>query len=74
MLDEILDVFIGEVAKLVPDVVWGAIFLLVGLLTAMLGVTTLLDVTTLGWSTRFGGLLTAVGVLLLAGPLVARYR
>jgi len=74
MLDEILDVFIGEVVKLVPDVVWGAMFLLSGVLTATLGVTTLLGVATLGWSPRFGGLLTAVGVLLIAGPLVARYR
>ncbi|MGQ3329580.1 hypothetical protein [Halorubrum sp. FL23] len=74
MLDEILDVLIDEVAKLIPDVIWGAIFLLTGLLTAMLGVTTLLGVATLGWSPRFGGILTAVGALLVVGVLVSWYR
>ncbi|WP_149797677.1 hypothetical protein [Halorubrum xinjiangense] len=74
MLDEIFDVVIGEIAKLVPDVVWGAVFLIAGLVTTMLGVTTFLGVAALGWSPRFGGVLTVVGVLLIAGPLVAWYR
>ncbi|MEZ3162566.1 hypothetical protein ABNG03_14570 [Halorubrum sp. RMP-47] len=74
MLDEILGLFIDEVAKLVPDVVWGALFLLIGLLTATIGVTTLLGVATLGLSPRFGGILTAVGAALVLGVLVARYR
>ncbi|MDB2274596.1 hypothetical protein PM022_08560 [Halorubrum ezzemoulense] len=55
MLDETLDLLIDEVAKLVPDVVLGAIFLVTGLLTAMLGVATLLGVATVGWSPRFVG-------------------
>ncbi|QUO49188.1 MULTISPECIES: hypothetical protein [Halorubrum] len=74
MLDEILDVLIDEVAKLVPDVVWGAVFLVTGALTTMLGVTMILDMTTLNGSMRLGGVLTAVGVLLIAGPFVAWYR
>jgi hypothetical protein len=74
MLDEIFDVVIDEIAKLVPDVVWGAIFLVTGALTTMIGVTMLLEMTTLNGSVRLGGVLTAVGVLLIAGPLVAWYR
>ena len=74
MLDEIFDVLLGEIAKLVPDVVWGAIFLVTGALTTMIGVTMVLGMTTLNGSPRLGGLLTAVGVLLIAGPLVAWYR
>ena len=74
MLDEILHVFIDGVAELIPDVVWGAVFLVTGLLTAMLGVTTLLGTATTGWSPRFGAILTAVGVLLIAGPFVAWSR
>ncbi|MBP1903334.1 hypothetical protein J2744_003039 [Halorubrum trapanicum] len=74
MLDDIIDVLIGEVAKLVPDIVWGAVFLVTGLLTTMIGVTMVLGMTTLNGSPRLGGVLTAVGVLLIAGPLVAWYR
>ena len=74
MLDELFDVVIDEIAKLVPDVVWGAVFLVAGLVAAMLGVTTLLGVATLGWSPLFGGVSTAVGVLLIVGVLVAWYR
>ncbi|GAA0530155.1 hypothetical protein ABNG02_02515 [Halorubrum ejinorense] len=74
MLDEIFDVLIGEVAKLVPDVVWGAVFLITGALTAMIGVAMVLETTTLDGSVRLGGVLTAVGVLLTAGVLVAWYR
>ncbi|ELZ46603.1 hypothetical protein C463_04034 [Halorubrum californiense DSM 19288] len=74
MLDEILDVFIGEIAKLIPDVVWGAVFLVAGLLTTMIGVTMMLGMTTLNGSPQFGAILTAVGVLLIAGPFVAWYR
>jgi hypothetical protein len=74
MLDEILDVLIGELTKLIPDVVWGAIFLLTGLLTAMIGLTTLLGVATVGLSPQFGGILTAVGALLVGGVLVSRSR
>ena len=74
MLDEILDVLIDAVAKLVPDVVWGAVFLVTGGLTAMIGVTMILGMTTLDGSVRLGGVLTAVGASLIAGVLVARYR
>lgn len=74
MLDEIFDVVIDAIAKLVPDVVWGAVFLVAGLVTAMLGVTTLLGVATLGWPPWFGAVSTAVGVLLIVGVLVAWYR
>ena len=74
MLDEIIDVLMHEVAKLVPDVVWGAIFLVTGALTTMIGVMMLLEMTTLNGSPRLGGLLTVVGVLLIAGPLVAWNR
>ncbi|ELZ32248.1 hypothetical protein R3751_13840 [Halorubrum distributum] len=74
MLDEIFDVVIDEVAKLVPDVVWGAIFLVTGALVTMTGVTMVLGMTTLNGSVRLGGLLTAVGLLLIAGPLVTWYR
>ncbi|OYR75436.1 hypothetical protein [Halorubrum ezzemoulense] len=74
MLDETLDLLIDEVAKLVPDVVLGAIFLVTGLLTAMLGVATLLGVATVGWSPRFGGVLTAVGALLVVSVVVWWYR
>ncbi|MGM0448902.1 MAG: hypothetical protein ACQERM_11745 [Methanobacteriota archaeon] len=74
MLDEIFDVVIGETAKLVPDVVWGAAFLIAGLVTTTLGVTALLGVAALGWSPRFAGVLTAVGVALIGGVLVAWSR
>ena len=74
MLDEIFDVVIGETAKLVPDVVWGAAFLIAGLVTTTLGVTTLLGVAALGWPPRFAGVLTAVGVALIGGVLVAWSR
>ncbi|QWC18719.1 hypothetical protein [Halorubrum sp. 2020YC2] len=74
MLDDIVDVLIGEVVKLVPDVVWGAVFLVTGALTTTVGVTMLLGTTTLTGSTRLGGVLTAVGALLITGAFVAWYR
>ncbi|TKX42335.1 MULTISPECIES: hypothetical protein [unclassified Halorubrum] len=74
MLDEIFDVFFGAVAELVPDVVWGALFLIAGALATMIGVSMLLGVTTLDGSVRLGGLLTAVGVSMVGGVLVAWYR
>ncbi|RLM67883.1 hypothetical protein DVK05_08615 [Halorubrum sp. Atlit-8R] len=74
MLDEIFDVFFGAVAELVPDVVWGALFLIAGALATMIGVSMLLGMTTLDGSVRLGGLLTAVGVSMVGGVLVAWYR
>jgi len=74
MLDEIFDVIVGEIAKFVPNVVWGAVFLILGLLTTMVGVATVLDVATLDASARFGGVLTAVGVSLVAGVLISWSR
>ena len=74
MLDDVLGLLIDEVAKLVPDVVWGAAFLITGALTAMIGVTMLLGMTTLDGSTRLGVALTVLGASLIGGVLVAWYR
>ncbi|ELZ55040.1 MULTISPECIES: hypothetical protein [Halorubrum] len=74
MLDEILDVIVGEIAKVVPDVVWGAVFLIFGVLTTAVGVATVLGVATLDASALLGGVLTVVGVSLVVGVLVAWYR
>ncbi|QKG92955.1 hypothetical protein EXE44_08015 [Halorubrum sp. SS7] len=74
MLDEIFDVFIGAVAELIPNVVWGALFLIAGALATTIGVAMLLGTTTLDGSVRLGGLLTVVGVSMVGGVLVAWYR
>lgn len=74
MLDVMFDVLVDALSKLVPDVVWGAVFLLIGALATLLGVTTILGVATLLESTRLGGILTATGVSLVIGVLFAWYR
>ncbi|EMA70709.1 hypothetical protein C461_00432 [Halorubrum aidingense JCM 13560] len=63
MIDELFDLVFHAVFEFLPDAVLRIILLLLGVVTTMIGVMTV------GESTRLGGILIAVGVLLVAGAL-----
>lgn len=70
MLDEILDLAFQGLFDLIPDAVVRAIVLLAGATAALIGAMMI----GAGESVRIGGVLTALGLLLVVGVLASWYR
>ncbi|WP_324760937.1 hypothetical protein [Haloarcula montana] len=68
MIDEILGFIFDVLLELVPAVVWKFLFLLIGIIMTVIGVTVLEE------STQTGGALIVVGTLSMIGSLVSLYR
>ena len=68
LLDELIEVLIYELAGLLPTVVWG----ILGMIGAVAATAT--GVVIFSESTKIGGALIAVGVLLAGTVLVKWYR
>ncbi|WP_265108204.1 hypothetical protein [Halosolutus halophilus] len=68
MIDELFEEVFTLVLRVVPDVVWGFLFILGGVATTAIGVGIFSE------SARSGGILIAVGVLLVVSVLVMWYR
>mgnify|MGYP006876420110 CR=1 FL=1 len=68
MIDEILGFIFDVLLELVPAVVWKLLFLLIGIIMTVIGVTVLEE------STQTGGALIVVRTLSMIGSLVSLYR
>jgi hypothetical protein len=70
MLDEIFDLAFQGLFNLIPDAVVKVVVLLVGTTAALIGAMMI----GAGESVRIGGVLTALGLLLVVGVLASWYR